>query len=81
METLDDQDQIETSTFTCTIAAAGTEAVNLGIREATLSRFDENCRSPAIIFDNIYWLDGQGRIVASRQFVSPAIAYLRSNAL
>ncbi len=81
MEVLDDQDQILTSDFACTVAAAGTETINLGLREATLRRFDENCRSEAIIFDNIYWLDREGRILASRQFVSPAIAYLRSNAL
>lgn len=81
MEVLDDQDQIEVSDFACTISDAGEETINLGLREATLRRFDENCRSEAIIFDNIYWLDGEGRILASRQFVSPGLAYLRSNAL
>lgn len=81
MEVLDDQDQVQTSEFACTITDAGEETINLGLREATLRRFDENCRSEAIIFDNIYWLDGNGGILASRQFVSPALAYLRSNAL
>ena len=81
METLDPQDQVLTDSFACTIAPAGTEAVNLGVREATLSRFDENCRSTTLVFDNIYWLDGSGDIVASRQYVSPTVAYLRSNRL
>lgn len=81
METLDAQDQIRTSTFACTIAAAGSESVNLGLRELTLRRFDENCRSEAFVIDNIYWLDGAGDILASRQFVSPTVAYLRTNAL
>ena len=80
-ETLDTQDQIRTSTFACAISAAGSESVNLGLRELSLRRFDENCRSEALVFDNIYWLDSSGEVVASRQFVSPTVAYLRTNAL
>lgn len=81
MELLDGQDQIRTLTFACTITPAGTETVDLGVRRADLRRFDENCRSSALIFDNIYWLDGSGGIAASRQYVSPGVAYLRSNRL
>ncbi len=81
METLDSLNQIQTTTFTCTVAAVGTETINLGIREQQANRFDENCRGSAVIFDNIYWLDDQGEIVASRQYVSPTVAYLRSNRL
>jgi Group 4 capsule polysaccharide lipoprotein gfcB, YjbF len=81
METLDAQDQVLTDSFSCTVTAAGQETVNLGVRSASLSRFDEHCRSAAIIFDNIYWLDDAGRIAASRQYVSPTVAYLRSNRL
>lgn len=81
METLDPQDQVLTDSFACTITPAGAETVNLGVREASLQRFDENCRGTAIVFDNIYWLDGSGAIVSSRQYVSPTVAYLRSNRL
>ncbi len=81
METLDAQDQVHVASFSCTITAAGTETVNLGLREASLRRLDENCRSETLIFDNIYWLDASGDIVSSRQYVSPTVAYLRSNRL
>jgi hypothetical protein len=81
METLDGQDQIRTSNFSCTITPAGSEAVNLGVREVTLRRMDERCQGEAIIFNNIYWLDQAGDIAASRQYVSPTVAYLRSNRL
>lgn len=81
METLTGQDQILTDSFACTITAAGAETVNLGLREESLRRFDENCRGSALIFDNIYWLDAAGSIIASRQYVSPTVAYLRSNRL
>jgi hypothetical protein len=80
-ETIDAQDQVVTTRFDCTIASAGTETVDLGLRQESLRRFDENCRSATLIFDNIYWLDGAGTVVASRQYVSPSVAYLRANRL
>lgn len=81
MEMLDGQDQVLTENFACTVTAAGAEMVNLGLREVELRRFDENCRGATLIFDNIYWLDGQGQIASSRQYVSPTVAYLRSSRL
>jgi hypothetical protein len=81
IETLDALNRINTATFTCTVTAAGTESINLGIRSVQAARFDENCRGSALIFDNIYWLDETGGILASRQYVSPTVAYLRSNRL
>jgi hypothetical protein len=81
IESLDSRNRIRTATFTCTITAAGTETINLGIRSVEAARFDENCRGSTVIFDNIYWLDKDGAILASRQYVSPTVAYLRSNKL
>ncbi len=81
MESLDPQDQVVTTRFDCTVTPAGSETVDLGLRQESLRRFDENCRSEALIFDNIYWLDGAGTVVASRQYVSPSVAYLRANRL
>lgn len=81
LESLDAQNQILTDRLACTISAAGSEEVDLGLRQVTLRRFEENCRSAALVFDNIYWLDGSGGIVASRQYVSPTVAYLRSSRL
>jgi hypothetical protein len=81
LETIDAQDQIATQGLTCAITAAGTETVDLGLRQETLRRFDEHCRSALLVFDNIYWLDAAGEIAASRQFVSPTVAYLRTNRL
>ncbi|WP_166583355.1 YjbF family lipoprotein [Rubellimicrobium sp. CFH 75288] len=80
-ETLDAQDQVVTTRFACQVRPAGRETVDLGLRQATLARFDENCRSDRLIFDNIYWLDERGEIAASRQYVSPTVAYLRANRL
>lgn len=81
METLDALDQIRVTRFECDVTSAGTETVDLGLRQAPLRRIDETCRSESLIFDNIYWVDGSGRILSSRQYVSPTVAYLRSNVL
>ncbi|MBP1805286.1 YjbF family lipoprotein [Rubellimicrobium aerolatum] len=81
MEMLDAQDRVTTTSFACAIAPAGQEVVDLGLRQASLRRFDERCQSPALIFSNIYWLDDAGNVVSSRQYVSPTVAYLRSGRL
>lgn len=81
MERLDGQDRVVTDAFACTVTAAGVEDVNLGVREVAARRLDEACRGSRIGFDNIYWLDAAGEILASRQYVSPTVAYLRSNRL
>jgi hypothetical protein len=81
METLDSLNQIQTTRFRCTVTPAGRETISLGVRDIEANRLDENCQSNTVIFDNIYWLDDAGRIMASRQYVSPTVAYLRSNRL
>lgn len=81
MDRLDSRDRLSTVTLTCEITADGQETVNLGLREASLAKFTETCRSQELVFENAYWLDGAGAIVASRQFVSETVAYLRANRL
>jgi hypothetical protein len=78
---LDDFDRIETVRFECEIAAQGREVVDLGLRQPELAKYEETCSSPKLVFTNIYWLDGAGEILQSRQFVSQTVAYLRSNRL
>ena len=78
---LDDFDRIETVRFECEIAVQGREVVDLGLRQPELAKYEETCSSPTLVFTNIYWLDGVGEILQSRQFVSQTVAYLRSNRL
>lgn len=78
---LDDFDQIETVRFECEIDAQGREVVDLGLRQPELAKYEETCSSSKLVFTNIYWLDGTGEILQSRQFVSQTVAYLRSNRL
>jgi hypothetical protein len=81
MEVVDGQDRVTAEALACTVTAAGPEVVDLGTREVEAQRLDESCRGSRVIFDNIWYLDAAGAIVASRQYVSPSVAYLRSNRL
>lgn len=81
IEVMDSQDQLTRIDLTCTVTDAGPETVNLGTREVQARRFIESCRSAVLILENRYWLDNQGQIVSSLQYVSPTVAYLRSNRL
>lgn len=80
-EDLDDQDQIVSKRFECDILAAGTETIDLGLRQVSARKFEETCRNSSLEFTNLYWLDGTGHIISSRQFISRTVAYLRSNEL
>ncbi len=80
-EMLDDRDRIVRAEFDCVIEPEAAERIDLGARQVEARRFHENCEGSALIFDNYYWLDPQGGILASRQFVTQTVAYLRSNRL
>jgi hypothetical protein len=80
-EALDSFDRTILSTYDCVVTRAAVEEINLGVRTMSAQRFDERCQGSGVIFENIYWLDNGGEIVASRQYVSPTVAYLRSNRL
>lgn len=81
IEVMDSLDQLSRIEFRCSVTANGSEPVNLGAREVTLRKFTESCTSNVLAFENLFWLDAAGAIVASRQYVSPTVAYLRSNRL
>ncbi len=80
-EALDSFDTTIRSTYECVVTRADMEEINLGVRTMRAQRFDERCQGSGVIFENIYWVDNGGEIVASRQYVSPTVAYLRSNRL
>jgi len=81
LDRLDDLDRVSDLSLTCTITRDGPEEVNLGLRAVVLVKFTEHCASRPLVFDNAYWLDPAGDILASRQFVSAAVGYARLNRL
>jgi uncharacterized lipoprotein YajG len=59
----------------CSMDNAGVEIVS-GQR---LLRMEEKCTARRDVFTNIFWLNASGRIVETRQWVSPEIGYFRSS--
>lgn len=45
-------------------------------RDGALLRFDEKCHARRHVFTNHYWIDANGQIVKSRQWISPELGYL-----
>ena len=76
-DTLDSLDQVVQTRFECEIVRGEIESVELGARTASARKFTETCSNPRLVFENLYWLGEGGEIVASRQFVSQTVAYLR----
>lgn len=77
---IDSLDQIRTSEMTCTVSRAGVEEVQLLSGPRQLTRVDEACKGARLVFDNVYWLDG-GRIVKSRQAISPTQGFIDAEQL
>lgn len=59
----------------CTMAAAGAEMV----AGKQTQRLEEHCEAHRHKFTNLFWVDGSGKILRSRQWVSPEIGYLEGN--
>lgn len=59
----------------CIMVAIGPETVE-GQR---LQRFEESCKARQHEFTNIFWLEGNGAVIRSRQWLSPEIGYLITN--
>lgn len=78
-ETLDGRDDIVLSTFDCVVTRVGPEEVSLGVRSVTATKFTETCRNAEVQFENLYWIDSEGEIASSRQYVTLTVAYLRAN--
>ena len=47
-------------------------------RDSALRRVEELCVSPTDRFTNVYWLDPEGTVIRSRQWISPTIEYMET---
>ncbi|WP_289044007.1 YjbF family lipoprotein [uncultured Aliiroseovarius sp.] len=60
----------------CTLRRTKTERVALGAINADAAIMKESCLGDEVVFDNLYWVDGRGRILKSSQWVSQEIGNL-----
>ena len=76
-----DLNQVIQESFECTVTAGAAESINLGLRQVETQKYAETCRGQRLQFENFYWIDAQGEIVTSLQFVTQEVGYLRRSAL
>ena len=69
-------DQIDTLRMDCTVTQVGSEDVDMPRGTVSLTKFEEECSSPRLIFQNEYWTDDDGDIVRSLQMLSPELGFL-----
>lgn len=58
----------------CTLTAAGAEVV----AGRQTQRLEEQCKAHQHQITNLFWVDGSGRILRSRQWIGPEIGYLEA---
>ncbi|QPK90948.1 YjbF family lipoprotein (plasmid) [Bacillus velezensis] len=77
---LTSEDQIATRDLTCDITRVGREDVQIIGGARTATKFEEDCKGPALEFKNTYWLAG-GEIIRSRQAVSAGVGFIQADQL
>lgn len=77
---LTSEDQIITHQLTCTITKTGTETLQTISGPRPSTKFEEDCKGPALEFKNTYWLAG-GTIIRSRQAVSAGVGFIQTDQL
>lgn len=78
---LDSRDRIVQERYDCVVTAVGPQEVDLGLRQVTADAFVESCRGARVQFENMFFVNESGAIIASRQFVSDVVGYLSNNIL
>jgi hypothetical protein len=78
MTFLDGQVQQVRRVYTCYLHDDGPDTVTIAGADRRLIRRTETCRgTDGYRFENIYWVDGGGQAIHSRQWVSPEIGSVR----
>lgn len=68
-------------TFQCRKTSAQQDQINAGDRLVSATRITETCVNDERRIENQYWRNGNGMVVKSRQWVSPTIGYMETEAV
>ena len=77
---LTSEDQIITRELTCDVVQIGPEDIQIIGGARTTTKFEEDCKGPALEFKNSYWL-ADGQIIRSRQAVSAGVGFIQADQL
>jgi len=75
---LDGEDQTVFRGHQCRRTGLARATIRIGGAAPAARRIETHCTSPQDAFTNIYWLDGTGGVIKSRQWISPMIGYMET---
>ncbi|RBI67862.1 hypothetical protein DQW77_17250 [Roseovarius sp. TE539] len=75
---LDGEDRTVFRTYQCRRTGRTDRQVTIDQTPLRLHRIEETCTSPRTRFTNIYWLDGNGTVMKSRQWINPSIGAMET---
>ncbi|AHM04645.1 hypothetical protein roselon_02309 [Roseibacterium elongatum DSM 19469] len=64
------------SLHVCSVRATGRETIDIYDIHYTVTRLVETCETPAGSYDNQYWVEANGTVRRSEQWVSPEVGHL-----
>ena len=70
---LDGADQPQTINFSCVLANAGPESIEVMAKGFATRKVTETCSGPTGGFTNAYWFDGSTNLRQSNQFFAPGL--------
>lgn len=70
---LDGADQPQSLDFTCQLAPAASESIEVMAKSYATRKINEVCSGPQGTFTNEYWFDNGTNIRQSRQFIAPGL--------
>lgn len=73
---LGDLGQTTSLVVNCTLQRGKTEHVKIGEIDTNAVIMNESCKRGKIAFNNVYWVDGRGRVLKSSQWVGQRIGSL-----
>lgn len=74
---LDGADQPQSLDYTCTLAPAGSESIEVMAINFATRKVTENCAGPAGQFVNEYWFDDGSNVRQSKQFLAPGLGNMQ----
>jgi len=78
---LDGNDQTVRAKYSCDIVARGVESLEIVQLRYSASHFAEVCKGDHGSFTNEYWFVGGGKIIQSRQWISPSVGFMKLQTL
>lgn len=81
MDFLDGFDQIQSVEFACTMTQRRSDTITIVEKSYATRVVQERCTAGDLSFANTYWVDANGIIWQSRQWVSPQVGYVDSSRL